>query len=546
MRIGRSKRYGGVLAAVACLVLAGCGGGASSSAPEDVSGPRWGGSLVVALPDDVAFFNDNYDAESRFPYVAPNLFSRLVNYDYPTSTIFGDLATKWEVSADGTTYTFDLRDGVKWHDGKPFTADDVVFTYQSILDEGAKATTYSLYKDIKQVRALAPNKVEFTLAAPSSVFLTRLADYYGAWVLPKHLFSDGDPRKSPANQKPVGTGPFKFVEKVAGDHITLERNTDYFGQVPYVEKLIFRTISNRSTALAALKSGEIQYSSASPAFAEVEALKKDKRLKVDVSPSEIFQWMNINVERPIVSDVRVRKALALAINTEELNKVVYHGLAVPGRTIFRSDSWAADKAITQPGFDPEAAKKLLDEAGYPVKSDGTRFTLNYTTWNTSIVGGPELAQVVKQQLKVVGIDVKIETNDFSLYNERVRQRHDFDLNASGGLHGPDPDAWSTFFTSNSSRNDGQFKNAELDELFAKGRIVQTKEERSAVYKRVQEILADQLPRINLAEYVYVRPYSATAHDFWWHDIATEKQAGQDMYHLVWLSSGSTQAPEGLK
>lgn len=508
--------------------------------------PLWGGTLVVSLSDDVSIFNQNYDAESRFPYMAANVFSKLINYDFPTQTMYGDLATEWKASEDGSTYTFKLRKDVKWHDGEAFDADDVVFTYQSILDQGSKATTYILYNDIKTVEAVDQHTVKFVLNGPSSVFLSRIADYSGAYILPEHLFGGDDPRAAAANQAPVGTGPFKFVEKVIGDHITLERNPEYFGQVPYVDKLVFRTIPNRSTAIAALKTGEINFSSASPGFAEISSLEKNERLNLQVTPSDIFQWINFNITRPIVSDVNVRKAIAMAIDTKQLNDVVYFGKAVAGDTIFRHDHWAADQSITQPGYDPEKAKKMLDQAGYPVKADGTRFTLNYTTWNTSIFGGPELSQVVKQQLKAVGIDVKLELNEFSVYNERVRVKHDFDMNASGGKHGPDPDVWAPFFTSTSSRNDGLYVNKKMDALFNEGRQVQGQDARKEVYKNVQQLLADDLPRINLVEYVDVRVTSADSRGYWWEKAATENQIAQDMYNGVWLDSGSADAPKGVQ
>ena len=529
------------------LVLTGCAGGGTTPEPSSTSSePRWGGALVVSLSDDVSIFNDNYDAESRFPYVAPNIFSRLINYDFPTTTFHGDLATEWEVDDEGKTYTFSLRDDVLWHDGEKFDAADVVFTYSSILEHGADATTYSLYKNIESVTAPDDHTVVFVLKEPSSVFLAQLTDYYGAWILPEHLFGTADPREAAANQAPVGTGPFKFVEKVTGDHVTLERNPDYFGQVPYVDKLVFRTIPNRSTAIAALKAGEIHFSTASPGFAEIDGLESSPQLNVEITPSEIFQWINFNVQRPIVSDPNVRKAIAMAIDTTQLNEIVYFGKAVPGSTIFRHGHWAADPKITQPKQDIEESKRLLDAAGYPVKADGTRFTLNYTTWNTSIFGGPELAQIVKQQLKEVGIGVDIEQNEFSMFNERVRVNHDFDMNASGGLHGPDPDAWSTFFLSTSSRNDGQFMNPQLDDLLNQGRTVQGEEARKEVYSKVQQVLADELPRINLVEYVDARTTSKKTHDYWWEKGATQSKIGQDMYNTVWMDSGQTSAPEGIK
>ena len=200
-----------------------------------------------------------------------NIFSKLVNYDYKTGTIHPDLATKWEVSPDGLKYTFTLREGVKWHDGKPFTSADVKWTYDDLIKEGTKAQAFRIITTLKSVEAPDAKTAIFNLSETDALFLVGLAGYYGANVLPKHLYEGTDVRKNPYNTKPVGTGPFKVVELVTGSHLTLEANPDYYGLGPYLDKLIFKVVPNLATMISTLETGEVGYSAPSPPFGDVAA-----------------------------------------------------------------------------------------------------------------------------------------------------------------------------------------------------------------------------------------------------------------------------------
>lgn len=537
-----------VLAAVALALaaaLSACSPGGTAPAPSESSAtatPKWGGELVVATAFDIATYQGNYANDSMAPYMNMNLFSKLVNYDDPTKTIFGDLATEWTVSDDGMQYTFTLRDDVTWHDGEKFSADDVAWTYSDLIERGEEVYTYPYISSIAKVEATSPTEVVFTLHKPNASFLMQIADYFAPVVLPKHIYEGTDPLTNPANQSPIGTGPFTFVEHVAGDRTVMKRYDDYFGGPAYLDRLIFRVFSNRATAIAAVRSGEVGYSAVSPAFAEAEVLGKTPGVKVDAVPAQIFQWFAFNMKNPILSKKDVRHAIAMAVDTEQLNDVVYSGLATPGKTITLSHSTFTDSTATQPSHDVDAANKLLDEAGYPRGADGNRFELRYTAWNTSIFGGAELAQVLRQQLAEVGIVLKIEVNDFSLFSERIYKKHDFDLNSVGGLHGPDPSTLEAFFLTTSSRNQMQYDNPEVDRLFTEARAELDDGKRLEMYHEIQHILAEDLPRVNLVEYSYLKPYRADVNNLWWFESAASEHVGQDQYHKTWLATGSDTPP----
>lgn len=489
-------------------------------------------TLVVSMSYEPKFFNVNYDSDLGAPYQNMNIYSKLLNYNYVNSELHGDLAESWDVSDDGLTYTFHLRQGVKWHDGEPFTAADVIWTINDILREGTAAVSFKMLSDVEKVTAPDDFTVVATLKQPNSAFLSNVASYYGFNILPKHLYEGTDPRTNPYNLAPVGTGPFKFVETVPGSYTAMQANKDYFGEGPYVDGLIFRTIPNLATAMSALEAGETAYSIASPAPGEVARLQATPGIKVDPSNSPIVMWFGFNFDRKEFQDVRVRTAIAQAINRDEIAQKLYLGLVKPADGYFTSAvAWANNPDAKQPAFDPANAEKLLDEAGYPRGPDGTRFKLTYTAFAFSVWGGPEQGQMIRQYLADIGIEVTVESPEFALFNELIRNKRDFDLVNSGGQRGPDPGEFINFVGTKGSRNVMKWINPEIDTLFAADRLAVTQDQRRDIQFKIQDLVAKDVPVVNLIEYAYMRPYRAEWTGWWWQDGAVGK-VGQDMYNLV--------------
>lgn len=529
-----------LLTVAACAPTAGPStGGGTANANQ----PKWGGTLVVGVYSDPKFLNSNYDFDGQAYYQNSNILSKLVSYDYKTGTLHPDLATKWDASADGLSYTFTLREGVKWHDGKPFTSADVKWTYDDLIKEGIKAQAYRIITSLQSVEAPDAKTVVFKLKETDALFLVGLAGYYGGMVLPKHLYEGTDARKNPYNLKPVGTGPFKVVELVTGSHLTLEANPDYYGLGPYLDKLIFKVVPNLATMISTLETGEVGYSAPSPPFGDVARLRSVPALKVDEAPSQIVQWTAFNLDNPKFKDIRVRQAIIHAIDKKEISTQVYAGLVTPSTATYISTvPLFYDATAKQPEYDFAKAEKLLDEAGFKRGPDGIRFKTRYAAFISSLAGGPEMGQVIKQQLAKVGIDVTLEVQEFALFNEKIIKKRDFEMTASGGPHGPDPSEFANFVGTGGTRNVMGYSNARVDELFKMGRKTLIYEERKKIYNEIQQIIAKDLPRMNLVEYTYMRPYRAEFHDFWWQDIATQKKIGQDMYNLTWWDKGSDTSP----
>ena len=529
-----------VLTIAACAPASGPAPTASGAAAAQ---PKWGGTLVVGVYTDPKFLNSNYDFDGQAYYQNMNIFSKIVNYDYRTGTLHPDLATKWEVSPDGLKYTFTLREGVKWHDGKPFTSADVKWTYDDLIKEGTKAQAFRIITTLQSVDAPDAKTVVFNLKETDALFLVGLAGYYGANVLPKHLYEGTDVRKNPYNTRPVGTGPFKVVELVTGSHLTLEANPDYYGLGPYLDKLIFKVVPNLATMMSTLETGEVGYSAPSPPFGDVARIRTLPNMKVDQAESQIVQWTAFNLDIPKFKDLRVRQAIIHAIDKQAISTQVFAGLVTPSTATYISTvPKFYNPNAKQPEFDIAKAEKLLDEAGYPRGADGIRFKTRYAAFISSLAGGPEMGQVIKQQLAKVGIDVTLEVQEFALFNEKIINKRDFEMTASGGPHGPDPSEFANFVGTGGTRNVMKYSNPRVDELFKMGRKTLNEEERKKIYFEIQEIIAKDLPRMNLVEYTYMRPYRAEFHDFWWQDVATQKKVGQDMYNLTWSDNGSLTHP----
>lgn len=498
---------------------------------------RYGGNLIVAMTYEPAFLNINYNFDGGAPYYNMNVYSKLVNYNAYDWTVHGDLAEAWEVSDDGLVYTFHLRRGVLWHDGAPFTSADVVWTIQSILDEGTAAATFRFVQDVASVAAPDDHAVVIELNEPNTTFVEGLASYYSFNILPKHLYEGTDVRNNPLNFAPIGTGPFRYVENVPGSHTVFEANRDYFGAGPCLDQLIFRVIPNRATIMAALERGEVGYSAASPPFSEGPRLGQQPGISVDPSAFPIIHWFGFNFEREELANPLVRRAIIQAIDKDEINSRVFLDYVKPAYGNYTSlfGDWYNAEA-RQPAYDPEAARALLDEAGYPVGPNGIRFTLTYVSFTASIFGGQEISEMVRSFLAEVGIEVKLENLDFALFNERIRNQRQFDLVHSGGIWGPPPSELSNFVHSNGVRNVMPYHNERVDSLLENAfRTVDTEASRQAFFE-VQEILAEDLPLVTVVEYYYLRPYRSEFHDFWWQEASVGK-AGIDMYNLVWWDQG---------
>jgi peptide/nickel transport system substrate-binding protein len=505
-----------LLSIVASVVLlagiCGCDNGGPSVDPNTSTSVE-----MIVGQREVTHLNVNYDLEIIAPYILPNIQDKLVEINGEYDIIPG-LARSWEISPDGLRYTFHLAESVRWHDGHDFTSEDVKWTIQSVIEEQGVAA--KLLTGVTSIETPDRNTVVITLSEPDSTFLNSLGTYYGFFILPKHLYEGSDVRTNEYNMKPVGTGPFIFKEWVQGSHITLVANDDYFQGRPKVDSLVFRFADHVPVVLAALESGEMHTSQLAVAFGEIPRLQNTGVLDVEMQPGTNPIWMGFNLTKAPFDDVRVRRAIAHAIDRKALSDVVFQGLSPAHETTYcESIAWVVNEDAHQPEYDLEKAAQLLDEAGLPLVN-GVRLRTTVSCFRgTSLWGMPEAAEFIKEQLSQVGIITEIKLMEYATWTEVVNERHEFDMAIAGGLRGPNPQDFTNFVADGGARNCMQYVNPRVEQLFRDVKLAVDRDEVAAMYKEIQAIVAEDLPLLTLVMNVDPRVSRKEFTGFYWQENA---------------------------
>lgn len=514
------KRFMGFLLILSLLIsLVGCGSGTTQ--PSDGStqpgtgapagGPKQGGTFVIAYSGDPISFNPNGKIDDFGYSIEQSLYNKLVTLDSDYQVI-PDLAKSWTVSPDGLTYTFPLHQGVKWHDGKDFTSADVKWTLEAIIAN--KGTAYTNMKVIDKVETPDAHTVVVKLKEPYSPFLGFLA-WYGTFMMPKHIYENTDWHTNPANEKPVGTGPFKFVEWIKGDHVTLEANKEYFGGAPLIDKVIYRMMPDSNTAAQSLLNGEVDMSITRPPLAMLDALKKSN-IQVDIFPAPSRYYMQLNLRREPLQKLEVRQALAMAINRKEIVEKAFRGLGGEAWGYYTpAIEWAFNKSASAPAYDLKKAEELLEQAGYKKGADGTRLKLTLLYFTASQEWA-DLAQVIKSNLKQIGVDVTLEGLEIAAWSKKVGEEHNFDLATLAGFQGPDPENLRNRFSKDGGIQFMGYHNPRVEELLNQGSRESDPAKRASAYHAIQEELAKDIPVIPMAEVVQLYVYNSKVHGLAWH------------------------------
>ena len=465
--------------------------------------PKVGGTLISSTLGDITSLNPIWKYDQSAFWISQNIYSTLVISDWGIADgaePYGDLAKSWEISDDGLTYTFHLYDNVYWHDGEKFTSADVKFTYDTAIKEKYPIASY--LKPVKEIRTPDPNTVVFELVEISAPFLPMLANasnWYGQ-IIAKHLYEGTDIKTNPNNKKPVGTGPFQFVEWKDGQFVSVKANEKYFRERPYLDKIIWRLYTNKEVAQADFISGNLHQLvyQMIPPFHQLKAWAAKPGVKMWEQKSIYDRCLLFNHQRKPFSDIRLREAVSLAINREEVSLLAWGGFWLPnyhasvsGAPLFTNNH------VRWPERDLEKAAQLLDAAGYTPDSDGVRM-------KPVLVGTAYLQPMIEvliQQLKAVGIHVKFELTDNATWRSRMGSG-DFDLTPYYIRFGPDPDAYDEHFGSGGARNLGKYSNAKLDELCSAGRKILDFNKRKAIYDEVQEILRKDFAYVPVTEAGY--------------------------------------------
>lgn len=485
------------------------------SAQSPVAGTKGGdGTLVVSQSGDPLSFNPNFQSDDNIFVPGLNIYNTLVTLDSAYQVI-PELAQSWEVSEDGLTITFHLVEGAVWHDGEPVTSADVKYTFEQIKNT-ASAPATPFFSPVESIDTPDPQTVVFNMATPSPSLIPFLG-WYGTVILPAHIYEGTDWTTNPANQTPVGSGPFKFVSYSPGSSIELEANLDYWGEGPYVDRVVFSIIPDANTALQALLNGEVDVLTTNPPLSQVETLQNTPGIEVIVAPIPSFYYLTMNNDREFTANPEVRRGISMAINRQQIVDLALGGYPDVATTFYpTSIEWAANTSpeAQVPQYDPEAAAAAFDAAGYPVV-DGTRFKLVFPFF-TDAPEYPDIATIVGQNLADVNVDVELVALEINAWVERI-ESGDFDLGLLGGLWGPDPENLKIRVGTGGAVNGFNYSNPRVDELLAEASATVDQAERASLYFEVQEILAQDVPISPLATVVLYYPHLDTISGLPWDD-----------------------------
>jgi peptide/nickel transport system substrate-binding protein len=460
---------------VTVLLLTGCG-----QRPD----PK---TLVMIIESSPANFDPRIGVDGQSERIDDLIFDDLLTRDEHLNVAPG-LAERWE-TPDAKTYVFHLHRGVKFHDGHALSAKDVKWTFDSLLQGKIRSTKTAAYRYIERVEAPDEFTVVFRMKEPDSGLLWNLSD--GAMG----IVPEGD--LGEVSAKPVGSGPFRFVSAQLDKEVILERNPDYWADPPKIARVRFAVVPDMTTRALELRKGSADAAMNAMTGDMVLTLEKESGLEVLHGPGTVLAYLGFNLRDPILKDVRVRQALAYAIDRRPFIEYLQRGFARPASSLLPPESWAYQAPAQGEQHNPERARQLLDEAGYPAR-DGVRFHLMMKT--STDESTRLLAAVLQQQLREVEIALDIRSFEFATFFADVTRGlfQVYSLRWIGGNE--DPDIFNIFNSARfppSGTNRGFYSNPQVDELIEEGRRELDQQKRTEIYGRLQQILSQQVPAINL-------------------------------------------------
>jgi peptide/nickel transport system substrate-binding protein len=503
-------------------------------APREVGAqagqPQKGGQIVIGISQEPQNFNPIMPTIESQRGVHMCIFDSLWRIDakgkyLPNLAVEIPARGNGGLSSDGTLLTVKLRKGVTWHDGQPFTAKDVIFTWQTLMNPKVSAFSTVGFDQIASMTAPDDLTVKIKMKQAYAPIFVVLSDMF---IVPEHVLSkSADINKDEFNtRRPIGTGAFKFVEWAAGDHITLEANKAYHGPGPYLDRLIFKYIPDLTVLFTQFKTGEIDITGIQgiPVDLYPEA-KTLPNISLYVAPSTTYESIAPNLTLPLFQDRRVRQALYYGMDKKPIVEKISLGLVPEAETYVPPQSWGYNPKVKgHHKFDPEKAKSLLESAGWKPGADGIRVKdgQRLAFENATTAGNKQreqIQQLLQQQWRQIGVEMTISNKPAAVLFGEFYRMSKFQTIVIGIAMGPDPDhsfrLHSRYIPAKGGmgRNSIAYENAEVDRLLDAGVKEVDQEKRKKIYFRLQEILVEDLPHLPIFHYVNIRATKAAVQGF---------------------------------
>ncbi len=486
---------------------------ASSAAPlfnaRAQSTPKKGGQVIVGLSQEPTVMDPLRPHIEVDEGVYMALYNPLWGVD-PKGNLIPQLAAEVPtvenggLSADGLTWTIKLRPGVVWHDGTPFTANDVKFTIDTINTPDFPAYSRTGHELVQDIQVLAPDRISWRMSKPFAPYSSILAWTY---IVPAHARQQPDPTGAIFASHPIGTGPFKFGDRVPGDHITVVANDKYFGDGPYLDRAVYKYIPDLTVLYTQFRTGDIDYIGlqgiSADHYAEAKTLPERN---VVVASRAFIENFYFNLGKPQFQEKAVREALYTGMDKASIIKELYYGLPTPSESYLPAASWAFNSALPKQSYDPDKAKAILDQAGWKPGAGGIRekdgVKLEFT--NSTTAGNhlrEQVQQLLQQDWQDLGVNMTIKNLPPAVMwaDYWIKSHFESAIVGIDFMVGPDPDA-SDYFSSKSiaaktgsGQNTMQYDNPRVDALLQQGATTLDREGRIATYHELQATLRDDLP-----------------------------------------------------
>lgn len=483
-----------LMIAISLMIFAACG--TSGETSKEINTNSGGEVDTQEASDDLIRVGLDVDAGTLDPRLSNDttasrvneiVYNGLVKLDTDLAPQ-PDLAESWE-NPDDVTYIFYLREDVTFHDGEPFTAEDVKYTFDTILDEGFNAPHRSLYAPIKSIEVIDEHTVQFNMEEAYAPLLS----YLDIGIVPKHLADDED-----FGNNPVGTGPYKMVEWNRDNKITFEANEDYYEGAPKTANIEYYIIPDNVTRVSALEAGDIDFLQSPVSAQDIERIESDDRFKVHKETALGYTYLNFNFEDELIQNDAIRQAIALSVNKESISEDIYEGMDSPGNSPILPSSWAfTEGAVKDYDYDLDKAMQVLEDDGWVDNGTGVREKNGQALELTLITHteDPNRMQVVEflqYELQAVGFDVTVETKEWPSFQEELENgEHQVALLGWLNIVDPDRGMYKQLHAEGGS-NYGSYDNPKVNELLDAGRQELDQEKRKDIYIEAAQIVTEDV------------------------------------------------------